>query len=272
MISWMYGELDETERLKVEAFFNENPDELKRMQQMQSVRSVMSSIRDKEVIAPPFIQDDQSRTVPIWNTTSFRIALSIAASFILIIVAARLVGMEVSYANRELRISFGAPVVREVTVPVNEGLSQKEVQEMINTSLQVSEARVGEQLTSAQQRLDRTVQRALASAPKGIDTLVLQASRASELQLRAFVTSLREENLQMMKQYLDLSSSEQRVYMEGLLVDFSKWQQEQRNQDLQILQTQVNSIERNTNQLKEETEQILASIISNSGVSEKQSN
>jgi hypothetical protein len=97
-------------------------------------------------------------------------------------------------------------------------------------------------------------------------------SRASQAQITAFVAGLREENMLMMKQYLDLSAGEQRTYMENLLVDFSKWQQEQRNQDLQLFQARMSSVEQNTNQLKQETEQILSSLISNAGIIEKNSN
>ena len=107
LISWMYGELDEAERAKVEAFFAENPDELRKVQQVQSVRQVMSSVADKEVISPPVIHDDQPRVLPIWKTSYFRMSMSIAASFILIIVAGKLLGTEVNLGNGELRVSFG---------------------------------------------------------------------------------------------------------------------------------------------------------------------
>ena len=59
-----------------------------------------------------------------------------------------------------------------------------------------------------------------------------------------------------------LSGADQKKYMESLLVDFSNYLQEQRKQDLMIVQSKVNSIEKNSNQFKQETEQILASLIS----------
>ena len=275
LISWMFGELDVAERTKVEAFFAENPDELRKVQQMQSVRDVMSSVAEKEVIAPPVIHDSQPHVLPIWKMSYFRMSMSIAASFILIIVAGKLLGPEISLGNGELRISFGGSGNIEPALLVEDDrkpeLTQADVQEMINASIRSSEERVDQQLSATQTRLDNTVRTALASSPSNMDSLVNRLSRASESQVRAFVTGLRDENLQLMTQYLHLSSTEQRAYMENLLVDFSKWQQEQRSQDLQLLLARVNSIENNTNQLKEETEQILASIISNSGVSEKQS-
>ncbi len=92
---------------------------------------------------------------------------------------------------------------------------------------------------------------------------------ASEDQVRTFVSGLQNDNLRLMKDYLKLSSTEQQKYVESLLVDFSKYLQEQRNQDLALFQTRMSSIEKNTNQFKEETEQILTSIITNKGVSKK---
>src|SRR5258706_462904 len=60
-------------------------------------------------------------------------------------------------------------------------------------------------------------------------------------------------------------NEDQKKYMENLLVDFSGYLQEQRKQDLQYVQAKVNSLEKNNNQFKQETEQILTSLISNPG-------
>ena len=89
------------------------------------------------------------------------------------------------------------------------------------------------------------------------------ASQASQDQVRTFVAGLQQDNLQLMKDYMALSSKDQQVYVENLLVDFSKYLQEQRKQDLLLFQTRMSSIEKNTDQFKQETEQILASIIAN---------
>jgi 23S rRNA maturation-related 3'-5' exoribonuclease YhaM len=89
------------------------------------------------------------------------------------------------------------------------------------------------------------------------------ASQASQDQVRTFVASLQQDNLQLMKDYMQLSAKDQKVYVESLLVDFSKYLQEQRKQDLMLFQTRMSSIEKNTDQFKQETEQILANIIAN---------
>ena len=98
-----------------------------------------------------------------------------------------------------------------------------------------------------------------------MNDLTKTASQASQEQVRSFVSNLQEQNLKLMKDYFQLSTTDQKKYMESLLVNFSSYLQEQRKQDLQYVQNQVISIEKNNNQFKQETEQILTSLISNPG-------
>jgi len=71
--------------------------------------------------------------------------------------------------------------------------------------------------------------------------------------------------MEQVKDYFQLTSTEQKQYIENLLVDFAKYLQQQRNDDLQFVQTRMNSLEQNTDILKQETEQILSSIITSVG-------
>ena len=86
-------------------------------------------------------------------------------------------------------------------------------------------------------------------------------ARATHDQVRDYVEALQQENARMMKDYLALSASEQQQVIEELLVDFSRYLNQQRASDLQVLQTRLASIEQNTDLFKQETEQILTSII-----------
>lgn len=249
LISWLYGELDETEKERVEKYFQENPEELKKMQRLSDVKDIMSNIRDKEVIAPPLFMDDDTKVIPFWRTNSFRTVATIAASFLLILVAARLLNMQVNYANSELRISFGKPA----ETPMGAGLTAMQVQQMIDQS--VAESRSD---------LDAAIRNTLASNTTQINQLVKQASSASKQDIRNFVSTIQQDNLAQMRDYLQLSASDQRKYTDNLIVEFSKFLQEQRTQDINMFQTRFSHIEQNTDELKTETEQILASIISNS--------
>ena len=97
-------------------------------------------------------------------------------------------------------------------------------------------------------------------------------SAASQEQVRSFVGQLQSDNLKLMKDYMQLSAEGQKQYVETLLVDFSKYLQGQRNNDLQLFQTRISSIETNTDLFKQETEQILTSLITNSGTTNQRRN
>jgi hypothetical protein len=73
------------------------------------------------------------------------------------------------------------------------------------------------------------------------------------------------------KDYFQLSTGEQKQYIENILVDFAEYLEQQRNNDLQLVQTQLNSLQQNTDIFKQETEQILTSIISTVGTTNQTS-
>jgi hypothetical protein len=235
----------------VDKYFQENPEELKKMQHLRDVTSVMGSIEDKEVIAPPIFMDD-AKTISFWKSNSFRTVISIAASFLVLITAAKLLNLNISYSDNELRIAFGEK--KEITTPAttSPSLTADDVQKMIDSSL------------------DQTVRTTLASNTSQIKDLVRKASNASQADIRNFVSTMQRDNLAQLRDYLQLSASDQRKYTDNLIVEFSKYLQEQRTQDLNMYQTRFSRLEQNTDQLKTETEQILASIISNSNSSQVQ--
>ena len=263
LISYLYGELDANQTEKVLHYFQQHPEELKEFHQMADTLDVMRTVEDKEVIAPPIFVGQDANVRPFWQSAYFKTSMSIAASFLFIIVAGKLSGLEVNYSSGELRISFGSkqPVKQEMVQPTNL-LTQNRVQEMIDASLANNNNVIAANWSETQTKLDKSIKNSLAVNSQKIDDLMKSTSQASEDQVRGFVSNLQADNLRLMKDYMQLSSKEQKQYVESLLVDFSSYLKEQRNQDMQLFQTRMTSIEKNTVQFKQETEQILASIIS----------
>ncbi len=264
LISYLYGELDAAEADKVVEYLNQHPEELKNLQQLTDVRNAMKHIQDKEVIAPPIFGDVSGKQIHFWQSGYFKTMMSIAASFILILVAARLIGPEITWSSGELTISFNdSKKTEQVMQSEQTSPTTMEVQEMINSSLNKNNQVITAGWEDNQKKIDQSIQTSFALNSSKLDELMKVTSQASQDQVRMFVASLQEDNLKLMKDYLQLSSSEQKTYVEALLVDFSKYMQEQRKQDYQLFQTRMSSIEKNTDQFKQETEQILATIISN---------
>ncbi len=263
LIAYLYGELDAKEAAQVLDYLNANPEERARFEELASVSNLLKQAEDKEVIAPPVFMD-QSNSSRFWRSGTFKTIVSIAASFLLVLVAARLIGPDISYSKGELRISFNQKPLETKVEPVTHvAITPAEVQDMINTSLVRNNELISSEWEGNNKELQATIRKNFATNSAKIDELMKVTSQASQDQVRSFVAGLQQENMQLMQDYLKLSATDQKAYVEGLLVDFSKYLQEQRKQDLQVFQTRISSMEKNTDQFKQETEQILASIISN---------
>ena len=138
---------------------------------------------------------------------------------------------------------------------------------MINSSLAENNTVLRESWQRSQEALDASIRENLAQNSSRIDKLLSKTSSASEQQISDFAASMQARNMQMIQDYYKLTANEQKQYLEELLVDFSKYLQQQRNDDLMIMQSRMNSIEQNTDIFRQETEQILSSIISNANMS-----
>lgn len=264
LMDFLYGELEGVEKEKVEKYLLENPQARLELEQLRNVRALLSQVKDKEVIAPPiFVGDSKQRS--LWQTPYFKTVVSIAASLILVILVGRFSGLRIHYGERELRIGFGKEQQVMPTEESTAALSPAEVQAMINASLNQNNEVMQTSWKQTQQGLDASITRNLAMNSGKIDKLVREASVNSQEHFKQFVSGMQTENLQLVKNYFKLSGDQQKQHIESLLVDFSKYLQQQRTDDLQLVQTRLNSLEKNTNVFKQETEQILSSIFTTVG-------
>jgi len=261
LMAYLYGELQGEEKKSVEKYLDENPEAVKELQALMDVRSILSAVEDKEVIAPPIVMEDSKQRY-FWNTPYIKTVISIAASIMLLLVAGKMLDLRVNYSNNTAQISFGEPAVKTVD-PVQPGLTAQEVQDMINNSVSANNQIVQANWSESQKKIDASIRKNMAMNSDKFNDLVKEASRASEAQISEYVASLKNENQQLVKDYFKLTSNEQQKYIESLLVDFAKYMNQQRASDLEAIQLRMVNMENNTTQFKEETEQILASIISN---------
>lgn len=263
LVAYLYGELTGAEKESVERYLAETPEARVELEKLQQVRKLLGEVQDKEVIAPPIGFDNGGSRFALF-TPYIRTILGIAASLVLILVAGRLTGVQINASGQELRISFGEPATQEEPAPP---VSATEVRQMINSSLAENNTVLRESWQRSQEALDASIRENLAQNSSRIDKLLSKTSSASEQQISDFAASMQARNMQMIQDYYKLTANEQKQYLEELLVDFSKYLQQQRNDDLMIMQSRMNSIEQNTDIFRQETEQILSSIISNANMS-----
>jgi hypothetical protein len=265
LISYLYDELPVAERKEEEEYLGLHPETRQELERLRSVHRTLGLLADKEVIAPSYLVERSRDVRPLYQTGWFRVSFGIAASIALLMTAARLTGLEVNYGNSELRIAFGG--AKQPEVSKQEELTASQVQQMINASLthqaQSMQAGWEDMKIQMEASIRQNLGEGMRLSPAQLNSVSRQASLASQEQVNQFVATLQAENLKQMQDYLKLSSSEQNQYIEGLLVDFAKYLQEQRRQDFQLLQTRVSSLEQNNSLFRVETEQILGSLISN---------
>ncbi|WP_276369544.1 hypothetical protein [Chryseolinea sp. H1M3-3] len=264
LMAYLYGELEGAELEAMEKYLFQHPEARAEMERLYQIRKMLNQVKDKEVIAPPIFVGDTRHRV-LWNAPYLKTIISIAASLLIVILVGRFSGMRIQYQQHEVRISFGGDTpANPATTPTSNpaaSLSPDDVQAMINASLDNNNETMQSSWKETQEQLDASINRSLALNSSKIDRLLREASVASQDQIRQYVSGMQTENLQLVKSYFKLSSDEQKEYIESLLVDFSKYLQQQRNDDLQLVQSRLNSLEKNTNVFKQETEQILSSII-----------
>lgn len=264
LIAWLYDELDDVEREKVERYLELNPDKKEELRQLAKVREVMRAVEDKEVIIPPLFGALGAKA-SLWQSSWFRIPIGIAASLVVLLLGARLVGLQVTYQDHRLTMDFGQVKTKPLT--------EDAVQSMINSSLAENNQTLKANWEQAHQELAESIRQNLVDDRGMINAhigkLVSQASQASQDQIRAYASSLQERDQEAIKDYMQLTTSEQKDYLEGLLVDFAKYLQEQRNQDLKTLQTRLDGYEQDNSSFKKETEQILSGIIAAAQTPEK---
>jgi ribosomal protein L16 Arg81 hydroxylase len=237
------------------------------LEKFRQVRQLMGQVEDKEVIAPPIFVGDHSRQ-RFWEAPYFKTVVGIAASLILVILVARFADLKVHYADQQLSIGFGTAAQQSKNNVVVASPTATEVQTMINDALKENNEAIEASWAQTQEKLDASVKYNLAANSEKVDQLVKASAAASQDQIRQYVAGLQAENLKIVKNYFQLTSTEQKQYIENLLVDFAKYLQQQRKDDLQVVQTQLNSIQKNTDIFKQETEQILTSIITTVGSQE----
>ena len=264
LIAYLYGELSATEKSEVEKYFRENPEAYREFQNLQLVKAALGKIADKEVIAPPVFMDERP-VITLWRSGFFRYAASIAAAFFVVMIGAKLLDVQMKYADNEFTLSFG-DIKKEVVAPV---LTSDQVQQMINASLSQNNDFVRTSWSESQNKMNEALKQNTIFNSQKVNELSKTVALASQEEIRQFMQSLRNENNQIMQDYIRLSSSDQKQYIESLLVDFSKYMQEQRTQDLNLVQSKIISLEEDNNLFKQEAGQILTGLISNDNPSIK---
>lgn len=251
IIDYLYGNLPENERQKVEEAI-QNDDKLKKeIRALSQLKSVMGSVEDKEVIAPSFVFEENG-SLGIKDSMFFKKTAAIAAGLVLIMVSAYFMEFNMSFSESGFTAGFN-----HSGNDINKEEIRAIMQDVLAENHSKTDAKIFEIETKLTQKIDESSRVSLNSMQK----MLISNGDNSKTIMRAYVKQINKENLDMIQNFFSVSTQKQQQYLKTVLTDFNDFYQTQRANDLKMIESGLNDMQ-NTNVVKQfETDVVLANLM-----------
>lgn len=253
LIDFVYGSLSETERLKVEHAIKQDASISEQVKALQESRSFLHNLEDEEVLEPErFIWEltqKQHKQRVLWPITA------IAASFTLLLIVAYATQFRVSYGSFEL--AFGNSALKEL--PQN--ITSDQVQTMINRSIVSNNVNFVAQLDDAKSEFEAQLVANNKLQLKDMRRIAANYKELPKEEVESYLAQLSESNRTMVNDFFTASAVEQQDYMNSILIDFFEFIDTKRKDDYQVLQANIDDLEYKNERKTQETDQVIASIL-----------
>ena len=241
MMDYLYDELNPAERKAFELQMAQNSELKAELEAFQTDKKVLENWEDEKVSAPPFFKVYKN---PVRNNTQTGIkwVLSIAASLLILLIAAKVTGLEISSQNSEFRIAFGQKI------QTKSQLDKTEIEQMVNLALINHEEKLADGKKADKQDLEN---------------YLAQQSKQNEKLIGNYLIGLQQSNVEIMQTYWKESNEQQQMYTENLLANFVEYMEAQRKDDMAYLFAKMELMETDKDLFKIETGQMINSLASN---------
>ena len=257
IIDFVYGNLPETERLQFEQALEQDASIKAQVEAINDSRSFLHNLDDAEVIEPERfmweLSQKQQKQRSLWPITA------VAASLVLLLLVAYATQFRVSYGSFELAFGNTAPN------DIPQTLSDDQVQDMINKSIVANNVSFVAQLDETKSAFESRLAANNKLQLKDMRRIAANSKELPKEQIQAYLTQLSDVNRTMVDEFFTASAVEQRDYMNLMLTDFFEYVNDQRRDDLHVLQTNINDIEYKNEIKTQETDQVIASILTTVG-------
>lgn len=261
MMGYLYDELTTDEKEIFEEELSANPDLMKELNELKATRSQIS-LKDKELVDPFMFSSNGSGSVwmaaRIIGNGILKPAIGLAASISLLLLLGYATNLSVSTENGYLSLSFGK---NEKTEVQDQYITKVQFSELLR-QMDESNNQYSNQFTGFKDNVD--MQFASLSAQSNISGLqeVQKLSSDNARHLSDLASRLQNDNLLFLEKYIAQSNTNQQRLIEGMLVDFSDYLKDQREEDLRSIEYSLQILQQNQELSTQETNQVLASIIS----------
>jgi len=257
IIDFVYGNLPETDRLQIEQAMEQDASIKEQVAAIKDSRSFLHNLEDAELIEPERfvweLSQKQQKQTALWPITA------VAASLVLLLLVAYATQFKVSYGSFEL--AFGSTVPNELP----QTLSNDQVQNMINKSITANNINFVAQLDDTKSEFEAKLVANNKLQLKDMRRIAANSKELPKEQVQAYLTQLSDVNRTMVNEFFTASAVEQKDYMNSILTDFFEYVSEQRRDDLNVLQANISDLEYKNEIKTQETDQVIASILTTVG-------
>ena len=258
IVDYLYGELASDKLGKFEEYMLLNPEFEKEINDLRLTQNILPSLADEEVILPLKFSTIAGSEKVTSASRKWLYPLSIAASIAAILVVGYFTQFSISYGEEGFRMAFND------MIPAQEiSLSEDEINALIDNRVSLASEKWGRQVADMQSGFAAqlaTNQRLTESEIKRVAALKSSTELEDE-QILTFISQLKDENRKMMQTFYQASADEQQKYMRNILLDFQDYLDNQRQEDLRFIQANMLEMKSSSELKQEETDKILANII-----------
>jgi len=258
IVDYLFGELPSDTQKKFEKYMAQNTEFAKEVKDLRLTQGILPSLPDEEVILPLKFSTITGNEKVHNASRKWLYPLSIAASIAAILVVGYFTQFSLSYGEEGFRMAFND--VAPTQEPV---LSKEEINAIIDNRVSLASNKLDRQITDMQTSFTTQLeqnQRLTESEIRRVANTKTQSDIEDE-QVLAFISQLKDENRKMMQTFYQASADDQQKYMRNILLDFQDYLDEQRQGDLQYIQANMLELKSTSEIKQEETDKILANII-----------
>lgn len=258
IVDYLYGELAPDILKKFEDYMQQNTEFAREVNDLRLTHEILPTLPDEEVILPVNFTANVAIERAVGTSLKWLYPLSIAASIAAILVVGYFTQFSISYGEEGFRMAFND------SVPAQEAsLTKDEINAIIDNRVNLASNQWGKEITELQTSFTSLLaqnQRITEIEIKRVAATRVQ-SEIDDEQILAFISQLKEENLKMMQNFYQVSAEDQQQYLRSVLLDFQNYLDNQRQEDLQFIQANMLELKSSSELKQEETDKILANII-----------
>jgi len=244
LMAYLYGELSAEEHTKVEEYLYQHEEARKELEELKEARFLMGKLSDREIDVPKFTFDQPEKVVALGGSAHhwWKYPLGIAASIALILCIGYLTSFQVTTDKNGTNIAFGDRETQEET------FTKDQVQTMINQALAENNKQINQRINDSQSSIAQQVSQ---TNPSAVDQNLLNE----------YMARLRNFNRETLRSMLEESEQSQKTYTDQSLRDLAVFLDVQRQNDMNVIQTRLESFEDDAEFNQSRTNRILTNLI-----------